>query len=53
MTDLTITAVNLTTLRVPWPQSPWLKGHRFGDAPTFLMVDVETKGDIVAQSISF
>jgi L-alanine-DL-glutamate epimerase-like enolase superfamily enzyme len=53
MTDLTITAVHLTTLRVPWPQSPWLKGHRFGDARTFLVVDVETKGGITGMGYLF
>ena len=53
MTDLTITAVRITTLRVPWPQSPWLKGHRFGDARTFLVVDVETKGGITGMGYLF
>jgi L-alanine-DL-glutamate epimerase-like enolase superfamily enzyme len=53
MTDLTITAVRISTLRVPWPQSPWLKGHRFGDARTFLVVDVETKGGITGMGYLF
>src|SRR5580658_8240142 len=53
MTDLTITAVRITTLRVPWPQTPWLKGHRFGDARTFLVVDVETKGGITGMGYLF
>ena len=53
MTDLTITALHLTTLRVPWPQSPWLKGHQFGDARTFLIVDVETKGGITGMGYLF
>src|ERR1700721_1326826 len=53
MTDLTITAVHTTTLRVPWPQNPWLKGHRFGDARTFLVVDVETKGGITGMGYLF
>src|ERR1700733_1983257 len=53
MSDLTITAVRTTTLRVPWPQNPWLKGHRFGDARTFLVVDVETKGGITGMGYLF
>src|SRR5580704_7013266 len=47
MTDLTITAVRTTMLRVPWPDTPWLKGHAFGDARNILVLDVETKGGIV------
>jgi L-alanine-DL-glutamate epimerase-like enolase superfamily enzyme len=53
MTDLTITAVRVSTVRVPWPQDPWLKGHRFGDARTFLVVDVETKGGITGMGYLF
>ena|SRR5579883_2032435 len=44
MTDMTITAVRTTMLRVPWPQSRWLKGHAFGDARNILVLEVETKG---------
>src|ERR1700683_670036 len=47
MTDLTITAVRTTMLRVPWPNTPWLKGHAFGDARNILVLEVETKGGIV------
>jgi L-alanine-DL-glutamate epimerase-like enolase superfamily enzyme len=47
MTDMTIKAVHLTKLRVPWPQDPWLKGHAFGDARNILVLDVETAGGIV------
>ena len=46
MNDMTITAVRTIMLRVPWPQTPWLKGHAFGDARNFLVVDDETKGGI-------
>ena len=44
--DLTITAVRTTMLRVPWPATPWLKGHAFGDARNILVLEVETKGGI-------
>ncbi len=47
MTDMTIKAVRLTRLRVPWPQDPWLKGHAFGDARNILVIEVETAGGIV------
>ena len=47
MTDMTITAIRTTMLRVPWPQNPWLKGHAFGDARNIMVMEVETKGGIV------
>ena len=47
MTDMTIKAVRLTRLRVPWPQDPWLKGHPFGDMRDILVLDLETRGGIV------
>ncbi|HEX4409649.1 MAG TPA: mandelate racemase/muconate lactonizing enzyme family protein [Xanthobacteraceae bacterium] len=53
MTDLTITAVRTTLLEVPWPQTPWLKGHTFGDARRFLVVDVETKSGISGMGYLF
>jgi len=53
MTDMTITAVRTTTLRVPWPDTPWLKGHAFGDARNFLVIEVETKGGIVGMGYLF
>ena len=53
MSDMTITAVRTTMLRVPWPQTPWLKGHAFGDARNFLVVDVETKGGIAGMGYLF
>jgi hypothetical protein len=46
MPDMTIKAVRTTLLRVPWPQNPWLKGHRFGDARNFLVLEVETSDGI-------
>ena len=30
--DMTIKSLRTTMLRVPWPDTPWLKGHAFGDA---------------------
>src|SRR6202140_2067010 len=47
MSDMTIKAIRTTMLRVPWPQTPWLKGHAFGDARHILVMDVETNGGIV------
>lgn len=46
MSDTTITAVRTSLLNVPWPQSPWLKGHPFGKARDILVVDVETRGGL-------
>ena len=53
MTDMTIKAVRTTMLRVPWPDTPWLKGHAFGETRNFLVVDVETKGGIVGMGYLF
>lgn len=53
MTDMTIEAVRLTQLRVPWPQDPWLKGHAFGDARNILVLDVETRGGIAGMGFLF
>src|ERR1700722_7923171 len=53
MSDMTITAVRTTMLRVPWPQTPWLKGHAFGDVRNFLVVDVETNGGITGMGYLF
>ena len=53
MTDMTIKAVRTTLLRVPWPDTPWLKGHAFGDARNILVVEVETKGGIVGMGYLF
>jgi L-alanine-DL-glutamate epimerase-like enolase superfamily enzyme len=53
MPDLTITAIRTTLLRVPWPQTPWLKGHAFGDARSLLVLEVETAGGIVGMGYLF
>ena len=42
MTDMTIKAVRTTMLRVPWPDTPWLKGHAFGEARNLLVLEVES-----------
>src|SRR5580700_11169132 len=47
MTDMTISAVRTTLLRMPWPDSPWLKGHAFSATRNLLVLEVETKGGIV------
>jgi L-alanine-DL-glutamate epimerase-like enolase superfamily enzyme len=44
---MTIKAVRLTHLHVPWPQDPWLKGHAFGDTRDILVIEAETGGGIV------
>ena len=53
MTDMTIKAVRTTMLRVPWPETPWLKGHAFGEARNLLVLEVETKGGIVGMGYLF
>jgi len=53
MTDMTIKAVRTTLLRVPWPDTPWLKGHSFGDARNLLVLDVETAGGITGMGYLF
>ena len=53
MTDMTIKAVRTTMLRVPWPDTPWLKGHAFGEARNLLVLEVETKGGIVGMGYLF
>jgi L-alanine-DL-glutamate epimerase-like enolase superfamily enzyme len=53
MTDTTITAIRTTMLRVPWPQTPWLKGHAFGPTREFLVLDVETRGGIAGMGYLF
>src|SRR5580698_9564415 len=50
---MTIAAIRATILRVPWPQTPWLKGHAFGDARNILVLEVETKGGIVGMGYLF
>src|SRR5688572_6868206 len=53
MTDMTIKAVRTTMLRVPWPETPWLKGHAFGAARNVLVLEVETRGGIVGMGYLF
>lgn len=53
MTDMTIKAIRTTILRVPWPDTPWLKGHAFGEARNFLVLEVETKGGITGMGYLF
>jgi L-alanine-DL-glutamate epimerase-like enolase superfamily enzyme len=47
MTDMTISAVRTTLLRMPWPDDPWMKGHTLGKSRDLLVLEVETKGGIV------
>jgi L-alanine-DL-glutamate epimerase-like enolase superfamily enzyme len=51
--DMTIAAIRTTLLRVPWPDTPWLKGHAFGDARSLLVLEVETKAGIVGMGYLF
>src|SRR6201985_1036643 len=53
MTDMTIKAGRTPFLRVPWPDTPWLKGHAFGEARNLLVLEVETKGGIVGMGYLF
>jgi L-alanine-DL-glutamate epimerase-like enolase superfamily enzyme len=53
MTDMTIRAVRTTLLRVPWPESPWMRGHAFGPARNVLVLEVETAGGIVGMGYLF
>jgi L-alanine-DL-glutamate epimerase-like enolase superfamily enzyme len=53
MTDMTIASIRTTLLRVPWPDTPWLKGHAFGDARNLLVLEAETKGGIVGMGYLF
>ncbi len=51
--DMAIAAIRTTMLRVPWPDTPWLKGHAFGEARNLLVLEVETKGGIVGMGYLF
>ena len=53
MTDMTIKAIRTTLLRVPWPDTPWLKGHAFGEARNILVLEAETRGGIVGMGYLF
>src|SRR5260370_6057710 len=53
MPDLKSAGVGTPLLRVPWPQTPWLKGHAFGEARNVLILEVETKAGIVGMGYLF
>jgi L-alanine-DL-glutamate epimerase-like enolase superfamily enzyme len=53
MSDMIIVALRTTILRVPWPDTPWLKGHAFGEARNLLVLEVETKGGLVGMGYLF
>jgi L-alanine-DL-glutamate epimerase-like enolase superfamily enzyme len=53
MTDLTIIALRTSILRVPWPDTPWLKGHPFGDARNILVLEAETRDGIIGMGYLF
>jgi hypothetical protein len=42
-----IAAERTALLRMPWPESPWMRGHAFGATRNLLVLEVETKGGIV------
>jgi L-alanine-DL-glutamate epimerase-like enolase superfamily enzyme len=47
MTDMTIRDVRTSLLRMPWPDSPWMKGHALSSTRNLLVLEVETQGGIV------
>ena len=47
MTDMTIRALRVTKLRLPWADDPWLAGHALGAMRNLLVLEVETAGGIV------
>ena len=51
--DMTIAAIRTTLLRVPWPDTPWLKGHAFGETRSLLVLEVETKAGVVGMGYLF
>jgi len=51
--DMTIRNVRVTLLRMPWPDTPWLKGHALGEMRNFLVLEVETAGGIVGMGYLF
>ena len=52
-TDMTIRDVRTTLLRVPWPDSPWMKGNAFGPHRNILVLEVETACGIVGMGYLF
>ena len=53
MPDATIKAITTTILRVPWPQTQWLRGHPFGDTRDLLVLDLETSEGIAGMGYLF
>jgi L-alanine-DL-glutamate epimerase-like enolase superfamily enzyme len=53
MPDATIKAITTTILRVPWPQTQWLRGHPFGDMRDLLVLDLETSDGIAGMGYLF
>ena len=51
--DMTIRSIRTTMLRIPWFESPWLKGHAFGDMRNILVLEAETAGGIVGMGYLF
>ena len=46
MTDMTIKALKVTKLVLPWADDPWLAGHALGAMRNLLVLEVETAGGI-------
>jgi L-alanine-DL-glutamate epimerase-like enolase superfamily enzyme len=53
MPDATIKAITTTILRVPWPQTQWLRGHPFGDTRDLVVLDLETSDGIAGMGYLF
>jgi hypothetical protein len=51
--DMTIAAIRTTMLRIPWPDTPWLKGHAFGEMRNLLVLEVETRTGIIGMGYLF
>jgi L-alanine-DL-glutamate epimerase-like enolase superfamily enzyme len=46
MSDMTIRAIRVTKLVLPWADDPWLAGHALGRMRNLLVLEVETAGGI-------
>jgi len=53
MSNTTIKAITTTMLRVPWPQTQWLRGHPLGDVRNILVLEIETFGGIMGMGYLF
>ncbi len=51
--DMTIKDVRVTTLRMPWANPEWIKGHALGPDRGLLIVDIETAGGITGMGYLF